>query len=194
MMRNFNYQDDPLYVTPNGRGNGLYLKLQNKMGLGWQVEAEFYGRQNEAPEVRPDQVIDDILLPYVDNFPYVPFPNVNAVEFQLVQQNPQQQMVAIQPPVVAEHEANREIRQDFENNGQDTTMSADTSPIRNLPIEPPRENMVQDENVVQNEPITIQPMPLSEALPLIDEVLNEEDNNVHLIFVEEHIDLDQMLN
>lgn len=198
MMRHLNYPDDPLYVTPNGRGSGFQILLKNKMGLGWQVEGEFYGRQNEVQEARPGQVIDDILMPYVVEFPNIPngmeFPNIQAEEFQPLQQNPPPLLMLIQPPAVAEREPDRANRQNLDGNGQVVNMSADMNPIMNAPLEP-SQNRVQDNNIVQIQPIPIEPMPLGEALPLIDEVLNEnEDQNVELIFVEERNDLDQYLN
>ena len=185
MLKNFAYHDDPLFVMPNGRGSGFYLKLTNKMGLSFIIEGEFYARLNEAQTARPGQNIDDILMPYVREFPNIPeFPhNIDAQEFQMPQQpNPPQLHIVIQPPVVLEIAPERE-GQDFDQNGRNVVMSADITQNVNIPIEPPRDNMVQDENAVP-----IEPMPLEEALPLIDEILHdeEEERNIELIFVEDN--------
>lgn len=181
MMKNFAYYQDPLFVAPNMRGSGFYLKLMNRMGLSFVIEGEFYCRLNDVQVARPGQNIDDIAMPYAQESPNAPgFPhNINAREFQMPSQpNPSQLHLVIQPPVAVEIAPERENGQDFDQNGQNVNMSADINQTVNIPIEPPRDNKPQDQNTVPIEP-----------MPLIEEEIStdEEDRNIELIFVEENI-------
>ena len=192
MMKNFMFPNDPIFVIPNERESGFWIKLQNRMGLSWQVEGEFYARRQELQEARPDQNIDHILMPYVNEFPNVPneFPNVNAQEFRMPE-NPMDQMPMDLNQLLAQPiEQDQNPGQNFEDNGRIVNMSADIVPNQNLPIEPPRNESGQNNGIVP-----IEPIPEAEVLPMIDELLqeNEEDQNIELIFIEEN-DIDRYLN
>ena len=188
MMKNFVYQNDPIYVKPNTHGSGLIVKLQNKMGLAWKAEAEFYGRRSEIQEARPGQFIDDLLMPYVNEFPNIPeFPVINAATqpmpmLQILEQ-PMQVEIPQQPPQVEQN-----FGQIMEQIPIIGNMSADNNQNPNPQVQQPQPD------VVPIEPIPLAELPLNEDIQLIDEILQEnEDRNIQLMFVEEQ-NLDQLLN
>lgn len=196
------YHEQPMFVIPNWRQNGFVLKFRNKMGLNWLVQAELYNRQNEIPEARQDQNIDDFIYNLANEFPNIgDFPNINAPEFHMPRERqmpleyveippqPQQEPAQEQEPpqnqapvqqLIQEPEINQLLDQEFEQNGRLVDMPAGNIQP-NIPIVAPMENLEQNPDIVP-----IEPMPIAQALPIIDNVLHyNEDDNVNLMMVEE---------
>ena len=194
LMKNFNYHGCPVVVIPNLRETGFTIRLRNKFGLNWQVNAEFYGQTVEA---RPGQEVDDIIYDFVREFP-----NVHAPEFHMPTQQPQ-----------IEHNPDLDIEQDFDQNGRIIPMSADINQnqIQNLPIGPPENGSMENNDLIElqpleniqmenvsNEPqpvveipqenivpIEPEPMPAVQRDIIVDNVLHyrEGDPNVNLLYI-----------
>ena len=167
------------------------------MGFGWKIEGEFYGRRSEVPEARPGQHIDDILMPYIQEFPNVPeFPNANAPEFHMpvvYVEEPPMQVAIQQPPPEANPEEG--LVQNRDQDPHMIKMSADMNQNQDLQMDQPQQNMEEEIPRVPIEPVPIEPIPFDGNLQLIDEILqeNEDERDIELMLVE-HQELDRLLN